>query len=106
MKQRTKSSLNQSLLYVPCSLFLIIRYKALDVAYFGFMNLNIAALVATDIAGFSGVKMILAGLLFLHRTFFGDKISFSGGFVSFYLRHICEIKNQAVNLTRKLLFIR
>jgi hypothetical protein len=51
------------------------------------MDSDIAALVPAGIAIFSGIKMILAGLLFLHFILFGDEISLGRGLMCLYFWH-------------------
>jgi hypothetical protein len=52
------------------------------------VDINIAPLIPAGIAGFPGVKMILAGLSFLHFILFSDKISLDRRLMSLYFWHI------------------
>ena len=71
----------------PALNLLIIRDEGFDIANFGFMNLNISALIKASNAGFLTIKMVLASLFLHHLSLLGDHISLGSRFMSFYLRH-------------------
>jgi len=78
---------------------LIVRHQLPDDSMFGIGDADIPALAASRLAGFSRIKMILAGFSFYNLVVPGYFKTFDRGFVGFDLWHIYKSIMRILQIT-------